>query len=728
MRKTVQILAGLAAGVLCGLFFGDMCRVLEPVGTAFIKLMQMAVIPYVVVSLIGSIGDLNKSEAKKVARKGGLLLVSLWILGIVIFFSMQFAFPPRMSASFYSAGEVTRPEPVNLVDTFIPANPFRALADGILPAIVLFSVFLGVALIGAKEKKPLLDILGILTASLSRIMGFIMAIVPYGVFAVTAHAVGTLSFETLYLLQFFCESYLVLNLVLIFAVLPLFLSLFTGFRYRDIIYACGGALVLSFSAQKTFIALPLIERGVRELFAKDQAGEAKAGTYAEVLLPIAYNFPTYGDFAPFLFVIFVGWLYDAPLSIARQLHCALAGVFSFFGSSKAAVPFLLTLARLPEDAYELYISSSALNSHFGAALSCMFLFSFTAACVALLSGAFRVRLRRVVSTAAVLIVVLATAIAGLRLGFSHLLRGAYRGDEAVAGKEMPTLADGTRISDTVSAKVYRTIEEFRSQHPHGDDDSHDVLERIKDRGALRVGYNEDALPFAFFNKKRELVGYDAQMAYELASFMGVQRVEFIPIIYGELDEALNSGRCDIIMAGAVITPERLKKMKFSSSHMTSHLAFVVPDYRKDEFSSLEDVRERNDVTIAVMKGTASEEILPHLFPRARVVRLDADRDFFSGKKGDALLTTEEEGAPWTLLYPFYRVAAFGPHEGAKYLHAYPVAMDSDESFLRFVNAFLDMQRAHGALQQKYEYWVLGKNPYRKRQRWSVIRDVLHWVK
>lgn len=724
MRKTVQIFMGLAAGVLCGLFFGDMCRVLEPLGTAFIKLMQMAVIPYVVVSLIGSIGDLNKSEAEKVARKGGALLVSLWILGIAIFFSMQYAFPPRTGASFYSAGEVTRPEPVNLIDTFIPANPFKALADGILPAIVLFSVFLGVALIGAKEKKPLLDILGILSAGLSRIMGFIMAIVPYGVFAVTACAVGTLSFETLYLLQFFCESYVALNLILTFAVLPLILSLFTGFRYRDILYACSGALALSFSAQKTFIALPLIERGVRELFARDKAAEAKAGTYAEVLLPIAYNFPTYGDFAPFLFVIFVGWLYDAPLSAARQLHCALAGVFSFFGSAKASVPFLLTLTRLPEDAYELYISSSALNSHFGAALSCMFLFSFTAICVALLTGAVRVRLRRVVSTAALLIVVLAAAIAGLRTGFSHLLRSGYRGDEAVSGMEMPALPDGARASDMTSSKVYRTIEEFRAQHPDEDDRSHDVLDRVKERGTLRVGYNEDALPFTFFNKKGALVGYDAQMAYELASLMGIPRVEFIPIIYGKLDEALNSGRCDIVMAGVAITPERLKKMKFSSSHVTSHLAFVVPDYRRDEFSSLEDVQRRDDVTIAVMRGTACEELLPRLFSKANVVRLDADRDFFSGQKGDALLTTEEEGAPWTLLYPFYRVAAFGPNEGAKFLHAYPVAMDSDESFLRFVDAFLDMQRADGALQRKYEYWVLGKNPYRNKRRWSVIRDVL----
>jgi ABC-type amino acid transport substrate-binding protein len=391
------------------------------------------------------------------------------------------------------------------------------------------------------------------------------------------------------------------------------------------------------------------------------------------------------------------------------------------------VPFLLTLMHLPEDAFQLYLASSPFNSYFGAGLSCMFLFAFTAACAARLTGRFRMRVWRVVLSTAVLAAVMVALVVGLRTGFSLMLKDSYRGDEKLAEMEIPAMPGASREVDRVTVRVYRSIDEFLAVNPgHGNHDR-DVLDLIKRRGALRVGYNEDALPFTFFNAKGALVGYDVQMARELASFIGIPRLEFVPVTYDALDTALDEGRCDIVMAGVVMTPERLGKMKFTSSYMSSHLAFVVPDYRKDEFTSLQKIAQKEGLDIAVMKGSAYEEIMPRLFPRARAVRLDSEKEYFTGAKGDALLTTAEEGAPWTMLYPAYCIASFGPNEGTKFLHAYPVVKSDDDTFLRIVNAMLDMERAQGSLEKKYDYWVLGKNPFVKTRRWSVIRDILHWV-
>lgn len=725
MRVTGRIFVGLTAGSLCGVFFGDLCRVLEPLADAFIKLMQMAVIPYVVVSIVVGIGGLDVGESRIVARKGGTVMLALWVIGILLFFSMQYAFPPRATGAFYSAGEVERPEQADLLDTFIPANPFKALAEGILPSIVFFSIFIGAALIGARGKGPLIEVLRIMSTALSRVMDFVLAAVPYGIFVVSAHAAGTLSTETLFQLQFFCESYIALSVVLAVVALPLFVSACTGFRYRDILIASSGAMVLAFTAQKAFIALPLIERGVRELFGKGGDGDRKAGTYAEVLLPIAYNFPRWGDFAPYLFILFAGWLYDTPLGFGKQLQCAAAGLFSFFGSGKTAVPFLLTLMRLPEDAFHLYVASSPFNSYFGAGLSCMFLFSFTASCAALLAGRARVRAWRVARAAAVIAVAMAACVVGLRAGFAWMLVDSYRGNERVAGMQLPAAPSGGGAEPVITA--YLTVGEFRAARPGHDDDDRDVLDRIKERGALRVGYNKDALPFTFFNAKGDLVGYDVQMARELAALLGVPRLEFVPVTYDALDTVLDEGQVDIVMAGVVMTAERLVKMKFTSPYMSSHLAFVTPDYRREEFSNLEKIAQCDGLSIAVLKGSAYEEIMPQIFPRARAVRLDSEKEFFAGGMGDALLLTAEEGAPWTMLYPAYCVASFGRKEGVRFLQAYPMAKHSDDSLLRFVNGMLEMQRAQGSLDKKYDYWVLGKNPYQSHRRWSVIRNVLHWV-
>ena len=724
MRRKNWIFVGLGAGVFCGLFFGDLCRVLEPLSDAFIKLMQMAVIPYVMVSIVAGIGGLDGGEARTVARKGGLLMLCLWLAGILIFFSMQYAFPPRPTGAFYSAGEVEKPASAGILDTFIPANPFKSLAEGVLPAIVLFSIFLGAALIGARGKESLIGILRVVSETLSRVMDFVMETVPYGIFVVSAHAAGTLSPDALFQLQFFCESYIVLSVVLAVVVLPLFVSACTGFRLREVLSASSGAVVLAFSAQNSFIALPLIERGVRELFAGRGDGGGKTGAYAEVLLPIAYNFPRWGDFAPYLFILFTGWLYETPLDPLRQLQCAAAGLLSFFGSGKAAVPFLLDLMRLPEDAFQLYIASSPINSYFGAGLSSMFLFAFTASCAALIAGRVRLRGWRIARAAAVVVIAMAACVGGVRAAFTAMLTGPYRGQEKLSGMEMPPFPAGGGGEPTVT--VYRTIGEYRAVRSHHDDDD-DVLDRIRDRRALRVGYNEDALPFTFFNARGDLVGYDVQSARELAALLGVPRVEFIPITFDALHTALDDGSVDIVMAGVVITAERLAKMKFSASYMTSHLAFVTEDHRREEFSDLDAVARRDGLRIAVLRGSAYEEIMPQILPRARMIRLDSEKDFFNGENAEAFLTTAEEGAPWTLLYPAYCVALLGPRAGMKFLHAYPVAKRSDDSFLRFVEGMLDMQRAHGELERKYDYWVLGQNPFKERRRWSMIRDLLHWV-
>ncbi|MDD5556579.1 MAG: cation:dicarboxylase symporter family transporter [bacterium] len=719
---TTRSLAALAAGILTGLFLGDLCAVLEPFSTAFIRLMQMAVIPYVVVSVVGGIGGLHRGEAGAVARRGTAVLLALWCAGIVLFLAMQFAFPPRPASSLFSAGEVAAAEEVSLVDTFIPANPFRALADGVLPAIVLFSIFLGAALIGSGNKEALLAVLGVLSDALSRVMGFLMRIAPFGIFAVTAHAAGTLSLETLSHLQFYCAATIVLDLLLTFVALPLAVAAATGFRYRDVLSSCGGALVLSFAAQKTFIALPLIEKGVRGLFERGGMPERRTGAYAGILVPIAYNFPSYGDFAPILFVLFAGWLYDAPLRLGVQLRCAVAGVMSSFGSSRAAVPFLLRLARLPEDAFNLYVSASAILGHFGAALTTMFLFSFTALCVALLTGRARPRPRRAALALLAVALLAAGAIGGLRAGFARLVATTTRGEERVIGLEIPAPRGAGGMA---AARVYRTAEEAPPPGPPRAAAGAADVDRIRARGALRVGYNAEALPFTYFNRRGDLVGFDAQTARELASFIGLPLVEFVPVDYDALGPALDEGRCDIIMAGVVVTPERLRRMRFSSSYMTSRLAFVVPDHRRAAFSGMEAVRGMDGVPIAVLKGTAYAEFLPRLFPRARAVELAHERDYFEGRSGaDALLTTVEEGVPWTLLYPFFRVASFGERERVKFLHAYPVALGGDGSLLRFTDAFLEVQRLEGALREKYDYWVLGRDVYGTRRRWSVVRDIL----
>ena len=72
------------------------------------------------------------------------------------------------TAAFFSTTLIERRPPFNFVDLYIPANPFYSLANNVVPAVVLFSIVLGVAVIGLDRKAVLLDLLHVASAALSR--------------------------------------------------------------------------------------------------------------------------------------------------------------------------------------------------------------------------------------------------------------------------------------------------------------------------------------------------------------------------------------------------------------------------------------------------------------------------------------------------------------------------------------------------------------------------------
>jgi len=78
------VLIGFALGILCGLFFGEMAAVLQPVGRAYVRLLQMAIIPYITVSLIAGLGRLPPQQASRIALWGGLVLLLILTTGMVL--------------------------------------------------------------------------------------------------------------------------------------------------------------------------------------------------------------------------------------------------------------------------------------------------------------------------------------------------------------------------------------------------------------------------------------------------------------------------------------------------------------------------------------------------------------------------------------------------------------------------------------------------------------------
>jgi ABC-type amino acid transport substrate-binding protein len=79
----------------------------------------------------------------------------------------------------------------------------------------------------------------------------------------------------------------------------------------------------------------------------------------------------------------------------------------------------------------------------------------------------------------------------------------------------------------------------------------------------------------------------------------------------------------------------------------------------------------------------------------------------------------------TLLNPKYTVVV--PEPGVvKIPLAYPVAK-RDQGWAPFVNTWIELKRKDGTIEALYGHWILGRQAVKRQPRWSVIRNVLHWV-
>ncbi len=377
LSLTTYIVIGLVLGILVGLFFGESCADLGIIGTAFVRLVQMTIIPYLMTSLILGFGKMDYTSLKILAIKGGAVFFLFLVIGIIYLMFMPLVFPSWESASFFNP-DITKPEEkIDLLSQFIPANPIEAMSKNAVPAVVLFSLFIGVALIGVKDKETLLRNVAVLAEVFTRISHFLIKLTPIGVFAITASVAGTLTLGELSKLQVYSVTYVVSAVFLSIVLVPLITATLTPFRYRDIMRVSKDALVTSFATGSLLIALPLLTESCKTLFREYQAVEPNTDSMVDSLIPVAFNFPTLGKMLSLFFLFFAAWYAGKQIDVADYPYVLSTAIPVYFGSVNVALPFLMQLYQIPLEIFDLFIVSGVMNGRFATLLACMHLIAFT---------------------------------------------------------------------------------------------------------------------------------------------------------------------------------------------------------------------------------------------------------------------------------------------------------------------------------------------------------------
>jgi len=718
------ILGGLILGIACGLFFGEYCAPLSVVGDAFVGLLRMTVLPFIVVSLVANFGRLSLRQIRRLALVGGCFLLLLWAIGLVTVFMLPFSFPQWKAGSFFSS-TLTDPAPnTDLLKIFIPSNFFAALAENHVPAVVLLSIFVGLALSGLDNRQLLIDQLDVLAKALIRVTGFVTRLTPLGIFAIAASTAGTMSFDEIGRLKAYLLAYTAGALLLTFVVLPALVVSLTPFKYGEVIGVTKNALITVFATGKLIIVLPMLIAETERLFQRSghgiasEAGEPDDGGAAapavDLLYPLAYPFPHVGKLLGMLFIPFAAWFLGNAMSVYEYPVFLATGLFAYFGGPILATPFLLDQAQLPHDMFQLFLLSGVWCERLGDSVGAMHLVVLTILTTCALTGRLRVRWGALLRTAAITVALAAAILITLRYGIQTWVGDAVNREQVISSLQL--------LEEPVESRLLTEA----VPNPAPLEPGEALLERVRRRGVLRVGYNQDKLPFAYFNIHGELVGFDINMAHYLARDLGVT-LEFVPFQRSTLAQQMDNDDFDIVMAGLVGTLERAEAMQMSEPYMDVTLSLVVPDYRVRDFKAYSSMRELDELKIGFVDlSQGFVDRLRRFLPNAELVELPTNRAFFAHahKELDALLISAESGAAFTLFYPEFEVVVpDGPRVSLPLVYAIGAR---DEEMGDFIDHWIELRTADGTAQDNYDHWILGKSQQAKEPRWSVLRNVLGW--
>jgi Na+/H+-dicarboxylate symporter len=179
MKLFQKVLIGFVLGAILGAIWGPGIVWIKPIGTIFISLLKMLIIPLIFATLV--VGVASIAEPKKLGRVAGKTIAYYLVTTA---FAIIIGGPAKEAAG--------APSLVDTIVNLIPKNPIGAMAEGKVLQVIVFALFFGYAMTKAGEKgKAVLKFFEGFAETMYKLTGTVMGFAPYGVFALIATTVGT---------------------------------------------------------------------------------------------------------------------------------------------------------------------------------------------------------------------------------------------------------------------------------------------------------------------------------------------------------------------------------------------------------------------------------------------------------------------------------------------------------------------------------------------------------
>ncbi|MBK3496656.1 cation:dicarboxylase symporter family transporter [Viridibacillus sp. YIM B01967] len=352
----IQILIGLVLGIAVGAIFYDNPKVeeyLQPIGTIFLNMIKMIVVPIIVSTLI--LGVAGTGDMKQLGKLGVKTLIYFEVvttIAIVIGLLAANVFQPGVGVdmSAITKGDISQylntTEEVqshgfaDTIVSIVPTNIISAMANTNMLAVIFFSVLfgLGVASIGERGKPVLAFFQGTADA-MFWVTNTVMKFAPLGVFALIGITVSKFGLESLIPLGKLAILVYLAMIFFIVVVLGLIAKM-VGINIFRLIRVLKDELILAFSTSSSETVLPKVMQKMEKF------GSPK--DVVSFVVPTGYSFNLDGStLYQAIAAIFIAQMYGIDLSILDQITLLLVLMVTSKGiAGVPGVSFVVLLATL----------------------------------------------------------------------------------------------------------------------------------------------------------------------------------------------------------------------------------------------------------------------------------------------------------------------------------------------------------------------------------------------
>ncbi len=356
-----QILIAMVVGVIVGVIFqqvydgqpsGWLFSLVSALGTIFIRLLRMVIVPLIFTSIVSGVSSIG--EGKNIGRLGlktFLYYITTSLCAILVGLTLTNLIQPGVGADIPVAGDFNPQDlqspgsPAEILIRMIPLNPIKAASGGDMLGIIFFSIFLGVVItrLEPKSQKFLKNLFNSGFELMMKVTEYVIKLVPLGVFGLIVKATSATGFglfETVGKYMLTVATGLSIHMLV---TLPLIFYLFTRINPVYHFRAMASALITAFSTSSSNATLPLTMTNVE----KNAGVSNKISSF---VLPMGATVNMDGTaLYECAGVIFISQVLGLHLSLSQQFVVVLTALLASIGaagipSAGLVVIFIVTQA------------------------------------------------------------------------------------------------------------------------------------------------------------------------------------------------------------------------------------------------------------------------------------------------------------------------------------------------------------------------------------------------